>query len=477
MSEGKFQVQFSPNPIQQQFIESRARADLFSSRMGEGKSAGLVWSIFYHTRHNPGAKWLLIRDTWENLRRTTLEEFFKWFPAGVMGTYHQTHKTFTWAEGIARGSVEMIGMDDPDDAGKLQSISIAGAAMDEPAPAAASGGIDEMVFDIALSRLRQDSMNWYSIKLAENNPDESHWTYRRFVDPGTEGFRAWHPLTPENERNLPDNYYGDLRRMWSHRPDLARRFIEGKYGFQQIGTSVTPEWKDELHLSFALQPVRGRELVLLWDFGQNPTCLITQVTPLGHWNVLYSFVGDGFGVDQLCEDMVKPLLAERFNKFRWRHIGDPTGTNPEQSSASASAVRMLQRILGGPWRGGPVRPMHRIEPLRAVLTRVAPDGRGVVQVDKHNAPQVWHALRGGWHYHVAKTGVTSTEAVKDMHSHPGDAMSYGAAILFPTGRLLERKGNVPAEPAGPWSQQPRGPLGFERPGLVLPPEARLIIPR
>src|SRR5271163_3412109 len=92
-----FKIKFNPNPLQKQFIESRAKADLFSSRMGEGKSAALCWATLYHTRHNPGAIWYLIRDTWENIRATTMEEFFKWFPPGIMGTFHATHKEFTWA--------------------------------------------------------------------------------------------------------------------------------------------------------------------------------------------------------------------------------------------------------------------------------------------------------------------------------------------------------------------------------------------
>ena len=106
-------ITFNPNPVQKQFIESRATADLFSSRMGEGKSAALVWSTLYHTRHNPGAEWFLIRDTWENLMATTQKEFFYWFPPGVYGDYHAGKKVFTWASGIAEGSVGFLGMDAP----------------------------------------------------------------------------------------------------------------------------------------------------------------------------------------------------------------------------------------------------------------------------------------------------------------------------------------------------------------------------
>ncbi len=273
-------VDFIPNPLQRKFIESRAKADLFSSRMGEGKSVGLAWSAFYHTRHNPGAEWALIRDTWENMQATTMKTFFEWFPPGVMGTFHATKKVFTWAEGIAQGEVQFLGMDDPQDASKLMSRQLAGFGIDEPAPAVGSAGVDELIFDIAMSRLRQSGMKWYAAKLAENNPDENHWTYRKFVDPGTDGYVVWQPTNPENSKNLPSSYYQDLRKLWGHRPDLLRRFVDGEFGFQQLGKSVTPQWSDKLHLATGLIPIRG-EVYVLWDFGHNPTAIFTQRTPMG----------------------------------------------------------------------------------------------------------------------------------------------------------------------------------------------------
>lgn len=444
---------FRANPKQQAFIESRAEADLFASRMGEGKSAALTWSAAYHTKKNPGAVWAFIRDTWENMRATTLREFFYWFNPGVHGHWVAGEKKWVWADGFASGEVHFLGLDDPNDAGKLQSRVLAGVAFDEVAGAAAgSGGIDELIFDIALGRLRQPGMNWYAAKLAENNPDETHWTYRRFIDPGQAeatidpsllppwqeaGFRVFHPTAPENEKNLPPGYYEKLRRMWGHREDLVSRFVEGKYGFQQVGQAVTPQWSDDLHLVSGLAPVRGTPLTILWDFGHNPTAIITQRTPLGYWLVLDAMVGDGIGVEELVAEQVKPLLAsERYGrKFTWRHTGDPQGKQREQTSIYRSAVKVLTTELGGGWVPGPVKIAERVEPLRAVLRRQITGGRGVVQVDRQRASAVWQALRGGWRYHVARSGVLSKDPVKDMHSHPGDAMGYGAALLFPVGKL------------------------------------------
>jgi len=462
-------VQFNPNPVQKGFIESQAAADLFSSRVGEGKSTALCWSILYHTKHNPGAEWAFIRDTFENIQKTSQKTFFEWFPPGVFGDYNATKKEFTWYERIAKGTVTFVGMDDPGDASKLLSWVLGGIAMDEPAPAAGSAGINEMVFDLGIQRLRQPGMKWRPMKLATNNPDDNHWTYKKFVGEGAEenNFRLWQPSKPENMQNLPEGYYERIRKANAHRPDLIRRFVDGEFGFQQDGAPVTPQWSDRIHLSLGLSPVRNREIIIGWDFGHNPTAIITQRTPLGYWNILHSFVGDGIGVEELIVDQVIPVLRDRFaGRPVIRHIGDPAGTSGEQTSIRRSAVKSVKSLIGGTWRSGPVRWEERINPLQAVLTRTI-SGVGVVQVDRANAKEVWHALRGGWHYNVNRSGITSAEAAKDLHSHPGDAMGYLAAILFPMGRVSKETKFAEPKTGHYFGEQGRG--------LILPgdPEFRI----
>jgi hypothetical protein len=424
----------------------------------------------------------MVRDTWENLRDTTQKEFFHWFPPGIYGDYHHTNKEFTWREGVCKGVVKFLGLDDPDDAAKLQSRKVDGFALDEPAPALISGGIPEAVFDLALSRSRDPGMKWYPVKLATNNPDETHWTYRRFVDPGTPGFRTFQATHPENEKNLRPGYYAELRTLWAHRPEFVQRFVDGNYGHMQPGKAVTPEWSDAIHLALGLSPVKGTGLELLWDFGLNPTCIVTQVTPTRKWNVLDAFVGDGIGVAELCETWALPLLADKYKGFVWRHIGDPAGEAREQSSSNQSAVRMVVKTLGGGWRSGPKGLAEGVEPLRHVLRQ-----SDLLRVDRTNAKAVWMALRGGWHFHVARTGITRADPVKNIHSHPGDAMRYGAGVLFPLAlrrQMTGQKrppvatyfgGRQPVAPDGRTGvpKRPRGSLGSERPGLLPLPGSGL----
>lgn len=478
---------FIANPTQRAFIEhipegydprdsstwGRKSIACMSCRMGEGKSCGLVWSVYYHTLNNPGATWLLARDTWVNCRDTTRKEFEKWFPAGRFGEWIAGERKFVWdteATGL-EGEVYFTGLEDEKDASRLQSREYAGFGLDEPSPAAGTGGIASLIFETAMTRLRQPGMRYYSVRLAQNNPDESHWTYQKFVDPGTQGYVHFQTHSPENIRNLPPDYYKDMERDLG-REDLKRRFVKGEFGFQQLGKPVTSQWSDKLHLVDYLDPVKGVDLKLLWDFGLNATCIITQVTPLGYWLILESHVLDDGGTFQLIEDVMKPVLADRFKGFKWSHIGDPAGNIREQSNSEQRATKVIRDQLGGGWQNGPKDIPARVNPLNAVLSR-AVNGTGMVQVDKSRAQHVWHALRGGWHYALLAGGVVGAKPIKNKHSHPGDAMGYGAAKLFPGGKLQKRKMGLFKRP-GPAIHFGNNKQFIGRPGVVLPKEAHEI---
>lgn len=105
--------------------------------------------------------------------------------------------------------------------------------------------------------------------------------------------------------------------------------------------------------------------------------------------------------------------------------------------------------------------MERIPPLIEVLRRTR-HGRGIVQVDREYAKAVWWALRGGWHYHVTRTGAPGG-IPKNIHSHPGDAMSYGASLLFPQGKLSGKSSKHAPSAAGATTERRRGSIRRGRP--------------
>ncbi len=437
-------IRFIPNPIQKRFVESRALADLFASRLGEGKSAGLCAAAAYYQQQNPGANVIFVRDTWENLKATTLDEFKTWFPEGQCIKWHAGERRAEWILPGMSGNCYFIGMDDPDDAARIASRRYAGFCVDEPAPAYGDGGISEEVFNDLISRRRQPGMKWYMGKLATNNPDEGHWTYKTFEDPGTtfpddhpslemqvNEYRLWQTEEPENVGHLPPGYYELAAKQYADRPDLINRYVKGKFGFQQKGVQVTPEWDDDLHLTpkgVETDPIANRPLICSWDFGHNPTCTMAQITAMGNLVVheCHTDEENEIGVRQLIGDVVLPAIEARFHGARIEHTGDPAGVQKEQSDINQSAVIVIKKMLGGSWKAGPVKPSSRIQPLRALL-RI----HGKFLVSRKRAQPIHHALRGGWHYKKLKGGIIADQPTKDRHSHPGDSIGYLAARYFP----------------------------------------------
>ncbi len=457
-------VEFVANPVQKQFIEHRPFpglvrpadwpatmnprvVDLFSCRAGEGKSAALAWSVYFYTRHNPGAAALIFRDTWENCRDTTQKEFFHWFPEDVYGKYIKSEKLWEWlpSSGLT-GTVNFLGMDDPKDAAKLQSKFFGIACCDEPSPAAGTGGIDKSIIQILLGRLRQKGMQWYAVKLAQNNPDETHWTYQMFVDPGTPatadapGFTHFQTKTPENVRNLPPGYYQSMMRDLADRPDLQRRMAKGEFGFQQLGKPVCPSFDANVHSADELDVPASGEMWMSWDGGHTPVCVIGIIAPSGVLLITDAITIDDGGTYQLIEDKVFPLLETKYAKYRgrWEHTGDPALITADQSDTNQSPVRKIRRLLGGGWHAGPKELEPGVNPLNRRLSLLGKGGKGMIIVDKKNAAGVFYALRGGWHYAVHPGGVVSPSPVKNHpHSDFGDAMRYLCGHLYPQGE--ERK--------------------------------------
>ena len=63
-------------------------------------------------------------------------------------------------------------------------------------------------------------------------------------------------------------------------------------------------------------------------------------------------------------------------------------------------------------------------------------------------------LRGGWHRPMHRSGTVSESPKKDHHSHPGDAMSYLAAKLFPMQSFSKsRRTRGAIEKATYWSRR------------------------
>jgi hypothetical protein len=445
-----------PSPIQDAFIRSPATVACLIGPQGEGKTwAGAIAMFLAGQRWKavtgkpmPGA---IVRDTHANIKRMTVGSINKAMNAKGVGTlirWKSDYHKLTSIDGSM--DIDLFGMDDLGSLTRIQGAEYAFIWMEEPAPMIeqANAGMSVEVFDACISRVSRAINVEHAeagllprLQVTMNPADEEHWTYHEFLENPRFPSRDFPDLSLK-VFNIPygDNtYQADMTRQatkaaFMNDQGLYMRYVDGRFAFVQIGEKVTPEYNEEIHRAkVKLDPIPGADGYRFWDGGLNPTCIVAQVTPRGRVHVLDTWVGENMGLRQLLKNHVKPTLeSPRYAESRiprWRDIGDPALRNREQSDSDQTGARVIETELGGTFEPGPIDWWPRREGCKDALSRLI-DGGPMVLVSPHEG-KLNRALRGGWHYRKDASGkVIRDQAVKDMHSHPGDAFGYGMAVIL-----------------------------------------------
>ena len=171
----------------------------------------------------------------------------------------------------------------------------------------------------------------------------------------------------------------------------------------------------------------------MWDGGHNPTCVITQITPSGRLAVLDSLVGEGIGMTQLIRSDVKPLIASRYAEItQWFDTGDPSLQTADDSDITVSPAKVIESNLNTTYHPGVSDWYTRVEAIKYVLQNMP------MLLLSHHEEKLHKAFRGGWQYPKNNQGQVSKDgAVKNIHSHPSDALSQGLPMII--GELTTKK--------------------------------------
>jgi len=211
------------------------------------------------------------------------------------------------------------------------------------------------------------------------------------------------------------------------------RFIEGKPAYTSVGEPVTPNYDEKVHRTppgTKIDPLDHGTMFRFWDGWQNPTCVFMQIYD-GQYQVTDTVRGQNTAVKQLIEAKVRPLIAQRYSHIKdWRDIGDPSMADPDQSNIEHSASRTIDDMLGTRFEKG----ARLWEPRRDAVLKLLNDSCGATRpkvLISHHEEILHHALRGGWHYIKDISGKKiKNKPNKDIHSHPGDAFSYGIEKIY-----------------------------------------------
>ena len=431
-----------------EYLRDRSPVSLIEGPVGSGKTVatfmkqmaiGLSQSPYERVRYT---RHMIIRNTYPELRSTVIKSFQEWFPEEVAPMNWAspiTAKLDFWLPDKTRVKSEFmfLALDRPEDAGKLRSLEVTTAAGSEMSE------LSKSTFDMMTQRVgryppkRWGGADFYGVMGDTNFPDDDGWIYRIFEEEKPKGFTLFkqpgglierggvyspNPAA-ENVENLPGGHEYYQRMVHGKNKEWIKVFVLAQYGTVSTGKPVYPEYNDDLHCR-ETKPYVGLPLLLGFDYGLTPSCVVGQVTPRGQLRVFSDLLGSDMGIRQFARDSVKPFLAMNFPGYKIQATGDPAGNRRADSDEKTCFMELAEA-------GIPAMPaitnefLARREAVAAYLTKLIDGEPGLVV--SPSARLIRKGFNGGYHY--KRVQVTGDERYRDVpdkndYSHPHDALQY-----------------------------------------------------
>jgi len=462
-------LNLSGSPVASAFMQSDARFRLLHGPFRSGKSVTsmveIVKRAMQQKRDKTGyrrTRWAVVRNTMPQLRDTTMKTWFDWFPdGGGAGWYKETGKTFFLEFDDVRAEVLFRALDDAADVKNLLSLDLTGAYINESRETAREilEGLDGRIGQYP--KMDDGGPTWYGMWADTNPPEEGSymWAMMEGLDPddmtkkksnGWIVFRqpggmvrcqageiaevvlknGWALRTnsnADNIKNLIPGYYGNLAK--DKADEYVKVFIMGLYGQSKAGKPVHPLFDPDFHISRdILIPNRHLLLLIAADFGHTPAFALKQQDAYGRVLTLDEIATEGMGLDRAIKTRLKPLLNNKYDGFNIRVTGDPAGNTgaqtDEKSCVDIFNMNGFKRVKFAYSNN----PIHRMNATDHFLQRRTEVGAGYLIGP--NCPYLIRGMKGGYHYKISKTGITSTEVDKNIFSHICEAGQYGDMFFF-----------------------------------------------
>lgn len=461
MSEQIVRYSYRDCPTLEDFSNSRAFLRGVMGPFGSGKSSACVIELANaakRQRRGPNgrrqSRWGVIRNTYPELRDTTIRTVFQWMPPHQFGHYVEAKHSYQVRafEGVDM-EILFLALDKPDDIKKLLSLELTGGWINE------GREVPWAIFDALSGRVGRypaavdGGASWSGIWADTNPPDSDSAWYRFFED------RTWlkdfqrlqrEGLMPdmapddyarifkqpgglsreaENLSNLPGERLYYARLAAGKTPEWVKVYVDGQYGFVVDGKVVYPEYGDAIHCREA-QPIEGVTIYRGWDFGLTPACVFAQETPGGQLLVFNEMVSDNMSVDQFSDEVLAHCARAFRGRARFEDVGDPAGEGRVETDARSSF-----EILQG--KGIDIRaaitnePRFRIEAVKKALRTL--QGGETAFILHPRCKVLRKGFLGGYQFRrMAIPGVEryAEKPNKNTYSHPHDALQYVALEFF-----------------------------------------------
>lgn len=433
-------ITYRPPESVQGFIEGSKFISLIMGPVGSGKTTGAIFKILYHAarmrKQKDGvrrSRCIVIRNTRQMLQDSTIPSIQQWFGSDIL-TYAKVDGKMWLKIGDVECEILLRGLDDQDDVRRLLSVEASFAMMDE------FREVNQAIFDAVQGRVGRypskgqggcytdDGTPNYHVWGASNPPDGDTTWQKYLSEPpdNAEVFMQPSGLSAEADwlDNLIEDYYDNLAKGKTE--DWVDVYVHGKFGRSLSGQPVFRAFNSDMHVSKkSLSHIKSttHPLVIGFDFGLTPACVIGQQDPFGRALIYADLTSEGMGVLRFIREKLKPLLSTRFAGMPLIIIGDPAGS--QRAQTDERSVFDVLRQEG--FRVMPARTnalVARINAVDSLLTRLV-DGKPAFLLDPVCVDTI-RGLRGAYRYKLKKNGDVEDTPEKNSASHVADALQYFA---------------------------------------------------
>jgi hypothetical protein len=453
-----------PGPTLRAFMRDDSYFRGIQGPVGSAKSTTCAIEIMRRAAaQKPGkdklrrSRWVVVRNTYAELRTTTIKTWLMWFPENDWGH-------FAWSapptHHIRKAEIDLevifLALDKPEDIKKLLSLEVTGAWLNE------ARELDKAIVDGATQRVgrypskSQGGPSWYGVIADTNAPSENHWwsfmsgqvplpewmpeddkltmrkpagwtfylqpgAYTEVMDPsGALIGYAPNPLA-ENVENLPEGYYE--QQMQGKTRAYIRAYVCNKLATLNAGKMVYPSFRREIHVAReTIVPYPGVDLIVGIDFGRTPAAVVCQHYR-GRWLVLGELITENSNARKFAEEL-RAYLHRKFPNSQGRFYGDPAGDHRPQTE-DETPFRILRAAGINAYPTHSNDPLLRIEAVTLPLERLA-DGVPAFLVDP-SCTTLIAGFEGGYHFRrlqVSGEPRYDDSPHKNSFSHVHDALQY-----------------------------------------------------
>ena len=451
-------------PTGTKFHRDNSRKRLIMGPFGSGKSSIMCQEIFRKaSRQRPGSdgirktRWVVIRNTYSQLKDTTIKTWLDWFPEDKYGRFYHApppEHRMRWQVEDKVGGVTSVeadvlfrALDRPDQIRNLLSLELTGAWINEMRE------IPKAIFDAVDWRIgrypaiKDGGCSWAGI-IGDTNPyDIDHWVYKLFEEQHLPGHVFFHQTGEENKKNLQKDYYDNI--SIGKDPEWVKMYVKGQHGFISDGLPVYPEFMHHLHVAEGrLTAIPNIPVSVGIDFGLTPAMVWTQVAPSGQWLVLKEEIADSMGIDRFGDKCIESqnLFFPYHKQSDFRYYADPAGTQRAQTDEKTCfEILATKGVICEP---GAVDFTSRREAVARKLTTISA-GKPALLIDSQMCRTILKGFMGGYYYpEIGGTGRYRESPEKNSYSHPHDALQYVASRLFTFRARLRNSKSRYARPSG-----------------------------